>query len=35
VRADRATLDPVLYHAVLLWLERDWPFDSIQYAPRT
>ena len=35
VRADRAALDPVLYHAVLAWLERDWPFDSIEYAPRT
>jgi hypothetical protein len=35
VRADRATLDPVLHDAVLAWLERDWPFDSIEYAPRT
>ena len=35
VRADRAALDPVLYDAVLAWVERDWPFDSIQYAPRT
>jgi hypothetical protein len=35
VRADRAALDPALYHAVLAWLERDWPFDSIEYAPRT
>jgi hypothetical protein len=34
VRADRAPLDRVLYHAVLAWLERDWPFDSIEYAPR-
>jgi hypothetical protein len=34
VRADHAALDPVLYHAVLAWLERDWPFRSIQYAPR-
>ena len=34
VRADQATLDPVLYHAVRAWLERDWPFDSIEYAPR-
>jgi len=24
----------VLYHAVRAWLERDWPFDSIEYAPR-
>ena len=34
VRADRAALDPVLYHAVREWLERDWPFRSIEYAPR-
>jgi len=34
VRADRAQLDRVLYRAVLAWLERDWPFDSIEYAPR-
>lgn len=35
VRADCAALDPVLHDAVLAWVERDWPFDSIQYAPRT
>jgi hypothetical protein len=34
VRADHAALDPVLYHAVLAWLDRDWPFRSIEYAPR-
>ena len=34
VRADQAALDPVLYRAVRDWLERDWPFDSIEYAPR-
>ena len=34
VRADRAALDPVLHDAVLAWLERDWPFDSVEYAPR-
>jgi hypothetical protein len=34
VRADRADLDPVLYHRVREWLERDWPFHSIRYAPR-
>ena len=34
VRADHAALDPVLYHAVRAWLERDWPFRSIEYAPR-
>jgi hypothetical protein len=35
VRADCAALDPVLHDEVLAWLERDWPFDSIKYAPRT
>jgi hypothetical protein len=25
----------VLHDAVLAWVERDWPFDSIEYAPRT
>jgi hypothetical protein len=35
VRADHAALDPVLHDAVLAWLERDWPFDLIDYAPRT
>jgi hypothetical protein len=35
VRADHAELDPVLYRTVLAWLERDWPFRSIEYAPRS
>ena len=35
VRADCAALDPVLHDAVLAWLERDWPFDSIEYASRS
>jgi hypothetical protein len=35
VRADCAALDPVLHDTVRAWLERDWPFDSIEYAPRT
>jgi hypothetical protein len=35
VRADHAGLDPVLYHAVLAWLERDWPFSATGYAPRS
>jgi hypothetical protein len=35
VRADRRALDPVLHDVVLAWLERDWPFDTIDYAPRT
>jgi hypothetical protein len=34
VRADRAALDPLLYRAVTAWLERDWPFLSVEYAPR-
>ena len=34
VRADRAQLDSVVYDAVLAWLERDWPFQSIEYVPR-
>ena len=34
VRADRAALDRRLYDAVLAWLERDWPFDSVEYAAR-
>ena len=34
VRATSADLDPVLYAAVVAWLERDWPFTTITYAPR-
>ena len=34
VRDDRAALDPALYEAVLAWLERDWPFETIEYAAR-
>ena len=34
VRADRAQLDRLLYDAVVEWLERTWPFSSVQYAPR-
>jgi hypothetical protein len=34
VRADCAALDPVLYAAVRGWLDRDWPFDAIDYASR-
>ena len=34
VRADHAELDPLLYRTVLTWLERSWPFDSLDYAPR-
>ena len=35
VSADCAALDPVLHDAVVDWVERDWPFDSIEYAART
>jgi hypothetical protein len=35
VRADRAELDKAVYEAVLNWLERDWPFDALEYAART
>jgi hypothetical protein len=34
VRVDCAELDPVIYHTVRAWLERDWPFHSIEYTPR-
>jgi len=34
VRADQAAVDSVLYHAVRAWLDRDWPFASVEYAPR-
>ena len=34
VRADHSELDSVLYRMVREWLERDWPFHSIEYAPR-
>ena len=34
VRADRAELDRPLHAAVTRWLERDWPFERIDYAPR-
>jgi hypothetical protein len=34
VRADRAALDSAVHDAVLAWLERDWPFGEIDYAPR-
>jgi hypothetical protein len=34
VRADRAELDRALHDAVAAWLERDWPFTAVEYAPR-
>ena len=35
VRANHGALDLAVHDAVVAWLERDWPFDSIDYAPRT
>ena len=34
VRSSRRELDPVLWREVSGWLERDWPFDRVAYAPR-
>ena len=34
VRADRAELDVPLWQAVSAWLEADWPFEHVAYAPR-
>jgi RimJ/RimL family protein N-acetyltransferase len=34
VRESRAYLDPPLWRAVSDWLASDWPFTSIEYAPR-
>ena len=34
VRAADADLDPILYRAVLDWLDAAWPFTRIDYAPR-
>ena len=33
VRASQASLDRELHETVSVWLERDWPFTSIEYAP--
>jgi len=35
VRSDRGELDVELYEFVGTWLRNDWPFGSIEYAPRT
>lgn len=35
VTADHAELDGVLYRTVQGWLERDWPFAKVEYAPRS
>jgi hypothetical protein len=34
VRASDAKLDAVLWRAVSTWLDSEWPFESIDYAPR-
>jgi hypothetical protein len=34
VRASHAQLDAPLWRAVSEWLARDWPFGSVEYAPR-
>jgi RimJ/RimL family protein N-acetyltransferase len=34
VRASHAHLDTPLWRAVTDWLESDWPFTAVQYAPR-
>jgi RimJ/RimL family protein N-acetyltransferase len=34
VRASRAELDVPLWRAVSEWIERDWPFRKVEYAPR-
>lgn len=35
VRESHAHLDSSLWQAVSTWLESDWPFASVDYAPRT
>ena len=34
VRESHADLDPLLWRAVSTWLDSEWPFESIDYAPR-
>jgi RimJ/RimL family protein N-acetyltransferase len=34
VRTSHAQLDTALWRAVTDWLEADWPFTAVQYAPR-
>jgi hypothetical protein len=34
VRASSADLDTPLWRAVGVWLDSDWPFENIDYAPR-
>jgi hypothetical protein len=35
VRASRAELDVPLWRAVSDWIASDWPFGSVEYAPRS
>jgi hypothetical protein len=35
VRADRAELDVPLWRSVTAWVEEAWPFERVDYAPRT
>jgi hypothetical protein len=35
VRVADAHLDPVLYRAVVDWLTAAWPFERVDYSPRT
>jgi hypothetical protein len=35
VRASHAELDVPLWRTVSAWLAADWPFGSVDYAPRT
>jgi RimJ/RimL family protein N-acetyltransferase len=35
VSADRADLDVPLWQSMTEWLATDWPFDSVDYAPRS
>jgi hypothetical protein len=34
VRASDSDLDPAFWRAVSTWLDSQWPFESIDYAPR-
>jgi hypothetical protein len=34
VRESRADLDATLWRTVSAWLDRDWPFERVNYAPR-
>jgi hypothetical protein len=35
VRASRADLDATLWRTVSDWLDRDWPFERVDYAERS